>query len=390
MHFFASVHGGMAQPQPTVTAKPKWSRTTIIVVAVVVAAVVAAAVVTGVLVPHSKKKAPSKHRNTGSSGSSNPLGSSGSSNPFEPPLPAPTGVQVVAQPGGLLVTADMPPVGFANLAAVTTAVTTAEAGVVCGAAPPAGVAPAAQVYMSPTADGLGLTATVPTSQPACVWVQLQGGSSVLGPFTGSGVSVAPGSGPSPGPSPLPTSVTLTAIMPNSPGGAPAVLTVTTDPQQFDTDWWVTWYSNGEQIAQGQLADPSLSKQEVAANPAVATVYNVAVFSGTAGNKGSAQVVSNTVSLGPPVTTLPTALALVAQTQQPGAFPNRITAVLTGGSNTQYLNAVWFQDGVQQFSGSLNQTPFFPVPGDGKSHLYGLVLTVPGTTLPTSQAQLQYP
>jgi hypothetical protein len=389
VHFFASVHDGMAQPQPTVTAKPKWFRTTIIVVAVVVAAVVAAAVVTGVLVPHSKKKAPSKHRNTGSSGSSNPLGSSGSSNSFEPPLPAPTGVQVTAQPGGLLVTAALPPVGFANLAAVATAVTTAEAGVVCGAAPPAGVAPAAQVYMSPTADGLGLTATVPTSQPACVWVQLQGGSSVLGPFTGSGVSVAPGSGPSPGPSPLPTSVTLTAIMPMSAGG-PAVLTVSTNPQQFDSDWWVTWYSNGEQIAQGQLADPSLSKQEVAANPAVATAYYVAVFSGSAGNKSSAQVVSNTVSLGPPVTTLPTAVTLIAQTQQPAPFTTRITPVLTGGSNTQYLNAVWFQDGVQQFNSSLSMTPFFPVPADGKSHLYGLVLTVPGTTLPTSQAQLQYP
>jgi hypothetical protein len=372
----------MAQqlPQPTVTVKPKWSRTTIIVVAVVVAAVVAAAVVTGVLVPHSKKKAPSKHRNTGSSGSSNP---------FEPPLPAPTGVQVTAQPGVLLVTAALPPVGFANLAAVATAVTTAEAGVVCGAAPPAGVAPAAQVYMSPTADGLGLTATVPTSQPACVWVQLQGGSSVLGPFTGFGVSVAPGSGPSPGPSPLPTSVTLTATMPMSAGG-PAVLTVSTNPQQFDSDWWATWYSNGEQIAQGQLADPSLSKQEVAANPAVAIAYYVAVFSGSAGNKGSAQVVSNTVSLGPPVTTLPTAVALVAQTQQPAPFTTRITPVLTGGSNTQYLNAVWFQDGVQQFNSSLSMTPFFPVPADGKSHLYGLVLTVPGTTLPTSQAQLQYP
>jgi hypothetical protein len=174
-------------------------------------------------------------------------------------------VQVTAQPGGLLVTAALPPVGFANLAAVATAVTTAEAGVVCGAAPPAGVAPAAQVYMSPTADGLGLTATVPTSQPACVWVQLQGGSSVLGPFTGSGVSVAPGSGPSPGPSPLPTSVTLTAIMPMSAGG-PAVLTVSTNPQQFDSDWWVTWYSNGEQIAQGQLADPSRASRKLPPTP----------------------------------------------------------------------------------------------------------------------------
>jgi hypothetical protein len=91
-----------------------------------------------------------------------------------------------------------------------------------------------------------------------------------------------------------------------------------------------------------------------------------------------------------VTTLPTAVTLIAQTQQPAPFTTRITPVLTGGSNTQYLNAVWFQDGVQQFNSSLSMTPFFPVPADGKSHLYGLVLTVPGTTLPTSQAQLQYP
>jgi hypothetical protein len=363
-------------------ALPSLSRTnTIIVVAVVVGVVLLAAAATAtVLALQHNHKAAQSPKHSGSSGSS------GSSVPPQTPLPAPVDVQVLGQPGGLMVTAATPPVLYPNQTAVATAVTTAEAGEPCGAAPPTNITPAAQVYMSATTSGLA--AFIPTTQPACVWVQLQGGSSVLGPFTGTALSVAPASGPAPGPPPLPTSVTLTASVPADPR-QPTVLSISTQPPQGpgDTDWQVIWYRNGEQMVGGPLAGNL--QQEVASSPPVPLAYYVVVYSAARGYKAGSTV-SNTVTLGPPAPSLPTVLTLVPQTGQPGPFPTRIAAVLTGGANTPYLNAVWFIDGAQVFSSALSMTPSIPAQADGKSHLYGLVLTVPGTTIPTSSAQLQYP
>jgi hypothetical protein len=365
-------------------ASPSLSRTNTISVWVVVGAVLlaAAATATVLVLQRNHKAAQSTHHHHGSSGPSGPSGSSGSFAPPQIPLPAPTNVQVLGQPGGLMVTAATPPVLYPNQTAVATAVTTAEAGEPCGAAPPTNITPAAQVYMSATTSGLA--AFIPTTQPACVWVQLQGGSSVLGPFAGTALSVAPGSGPAPPPPPLPIGVTLTAAGPTGPAN-PTVLSISTQPPQgpADTDWQVIWYRNGEQMVGGPLAGNL--QQEVPSSPPVSMAYYVVVYSAARGYKAGSTV-SNTVTLGPPAPTLPSALALVAQTGQPGPFPTRITA----GTNTPYLNAVWFIDGVQVFSSALSMTPSIPAQADGKSHLYGLVLTVPGTTIPTSSAQLQYP
>jgi hypothetical protein len=71
-------------------------------------------------------------------------------------------------------------------------------------------------------------------------------------------------------------------------------------------------------------------------------------------------------------------------------------IWTGGSNINFLNAVWTisVNGSKApptvFSGALSQTPSVPVPSDGKVRTYSLTLTVYGTASPSISAQIVYP